>query len=174
MARLLLLNYHPDLSKGGNHVLALMFDMNLLWEKFVLVSLRKGFKTNDKSIRVRGQVSKYFWEPKEGARTSIRPDIVIDINASESVILDTKWKNLGGVNPSPDDLRQMYVYHQYYKAQKVAIIYPGTDKIREGRYVEVDGTSGEIVCSLVELSPENDLLEWQKTIFRYVYDWIYQ
>jgi 5-methylcytosine-specific restriction enzyme subunit McrC len=31
IAWLLILNYAPDISSGKNHVLAILFDMNLLW-----------------------------------------------------------------------------------------------------------------------------------------------
>ena len=124
IARLILLHYHPDLSKGRNHVLALMFDMNKLWEKFVFVSLQKN---KNPEITITGQTSKYFWKPQYGYRLAIRPDIVVNKDKENFVVLDTKWKNLYGCNPSPDDLRQMYVYHEYYNAKKVALIFPGSE-----------------------------------------------
>lgn len=59
IAKLLLLRYHPDINQGSNDVLALMFDMNLLWEQFVYVSLRQKYRNS--SIVVLPQISKLFW-----------------------------------------------------------------------------------------------------------------
>lgn len=163
IAKLLLLQYHPDISKGRNHVLALMFDMNLLWEQFVYVSLKK-----EKNIftKVTPQSSKYFWKPENGRRTSMKPDIFI-ATTNCNVILDTKWKNLNGFNPSPDDLRQMYVYHQYYEADKVALIYPGKrENSRTGYYFNSDGQPDHKICSviLLEVEKEKGINVWQENI----------
>ncbi|KAF5434846.1 5-methylcytosine-specific restriction enzyme subunit McrC, partial [Candidatus Methanophagaceae archaeon] len=130
ISRLLLLNYHPDLSKGKNNVLALMFDMNLLWERFIYISLRKH---KDTDITISSQTSKYFWQSGKGRDSKIRPDIVIK-DKEGTTVLDTKWKNLGGKNPSPEDLRQIYVYHEYYNANKVALVYSGTKEFNKGNF----------------------------------------
>jgi 5-methylcytosine-specific restriction enzyme subunit McrC len=151
IARLILLQYHPDLSKGRNHVLALMFDMNKLWEQFVYVSLRKN---KEQSITITAQTTKYFWKPNNGYRSAIRPDIVIHKDNNCCVVLDTKWKNLNGYNPSPDDLRQMYVYHEYFNAKRVALVYPGTDSFEIGGYY-LEKTSGDktnMECSVMTIS----------------------
>lgn len=74
IARLLLLNYHPDLNSGNDHVLALMFDMNLLWERFVYVSLRKFMHPEFSSIHP--QLSKPFWRLDGFQPVKLKPDIV--------------------------------------------------------------------------------------------------
>lgn len=172
IAKLLLLQYHPDVSKGRNNVLALMFDMNKLWEQFVYVSLRKH---KDANTSITAQTSKFFWKPERGYRSKIRPDIVVNKDKDDGcVVLDTKWKNLNGYNPSPDDLRQMFVYHEYYGVRRVALVYPGTEfSISRGTYLDPK-TIKEIdkECSIISLSVESKIKDWQKNIYSEFERWM--
>src|SRR5690606_21451458 len=77
ISRLLLLNYHPDVNKGNNDVLALMFDMNLLWERFVHASLLRYARKAGKKITVSAQWPKNFWKPERGSKTQVIPDLVV-------------------------------------------------------------------------------------------------
>lgn len=173
IARLLLLNYHPDISTGQNHVLALMFDMNLLWEKFIYVSLRKQNKSNR---TITEQTSKGFWKPENGYKSKIKPDIIIDKEKGKelTIVLDTKWKNLGGKNPSPDDLRQLYVYHKYYSAKKVALVYPGVkDNTTGGIYLHhKTGNETNKECSVITIQTKPNIKEWQDAISDQIENWI--
>ena len=173
IARLLLLNYHPDISNGSNNVLALMFDMNLLWEQFVYVSLRKN-KVNGSSIVA--QNTKNFWKPDNGNRSKLKPDIVLNKNTEDCIVLDTKWKNLNGYNPSPDDLRQMFVYMKYYNAKKVALIYPGRESIiRSGKYYNHEelpvNEIGKEECSIVTIGVLDNIKKWQTEIHNTISKW---
>lgn len=169
IAKLLLLQYHPDVSKGRNNVLALMFDMNKLWEQFVYISIRKYAP----DLTVTAQTSKKFWQPQNGYCSKIRPDIVIKTSDNEHYVLDTKWKNLNGYNPSPDDLRQMYVYHEYYQSPKVTLVYPGETKEIKGRYysTKTDNLSDR-ECSILSVAVENNVKKWQKHISEQFDRWI--
>lgn len=171
IAKLLLLHYHPDVSKGRNHVLALMFDMNKLWEKFIYVSLRRNKEAN---LIIMAQTSKYFWKPESGHRSKMRPDIVVRKDNLNYLVLDTKWKNLNGYNPSPDDLRQMYVYQEYYDVKKVALIYPGEEYNRTSGFYLHPETSEEMEneCSIISFSVESNIKQWQKSIYKEFETWM--
>ena len=162
ISRLLLLNYHPDLSKGQNNVLALMFDMNMLWEKFIYVSLRKKLP---EGWDITAQTSKDFWQPENGSKSRMKPDLVLKKDNGITVVLDTKWKNIGFKNPSSEDLRQMYVYHEYFGAVKVALVYPGEGQQISGNYnpknIEDDS---EKRCSVIKISTDRSIKVWQGNI----------
>lgn len=171
IAELLLLNYHPDVKKGRKNVLALMFDMNLLWEKFVLKSLRKHGQSYK---QIKDQTRKPFWKPEKGNRSSIVPDIFLTDSSGKNVVLDTKWKNLYGKNPSPEDLRQMFAYSKYFNARKVALIYPGLcDKPTSGFYLSPEnGAKTEGECAVIEITVKTEIKSWQQEIYDKINNWV--
>jgi 5-methylcytosine-specific restriction enzyme subunit McrC len=121
LARLLLLGYRADVRGGEDHALSILFDMNALFEEYIYWQL-KAAETD--TIRVERQESTFFWAHKR-----VRPDILIrQLDASTgkttNYIVDTKWKVLTRLQPDDDDLKQMYVYNQYYRAAKSVLLYP--------------------------------------------------
>ena len=100
-------------------MLALLFDMNNLWEEYVLVRLKQ--VAQEKEVDVYGQNSLEFWNG-----ITIRPDIVLKKNKN-ILIIDTKWKNIDQSQPSTHDLRQMYVYNEYWKSTRSLLLYPSNN-----------------------------------------------
>lgn len=173
IAKLILLNYHPDVNRGTNNVLALMFDMNVLWEQFVYVSLRKHKASN---TNIAAQNKKSFWKPLSGYSSKMKPDIVLNKGTEDCVVLDTKWKTLNGYNPSPEDLRQMFVYMKYYGAKKVALVYPGAkNRNQSGQYYDHSSQNSKQLsneeCSVISIGVEKDVKAWQKTIHENISNW---
>ena len=123
LARLIILNYSPDLSSGKDKMLSLLFDMNDLWEEYILKQLQNYCKGTD--IQVSGQESIGFW----GSNT-LRPDIVLRQNANVFII-DTKWKMPNKNSASVGDLRQIYTYCRFWNAEKAMLLYPGKSNKNE-------------------------------------------
>ena len=124
IARLIILNYAPNVASGNENMLALLFDMNRLWEEYVLVRLKQ--VVEEKGVEVYGQNSKGFWNG-----ITIRPDIVLVKknyeNREEFLIIDTKWKNIDYAEPSIHDLRQMYVYNEFWESTRSLLLYPSSN-----------------------------------------------
>ncbi|SHG41049.1 5-methylcytosine-specific restriction enzyme subunit McrC [Flavobacterium segetis] len=133
IARLIILNYAPSVSSGSERMLALLFDMNSLWEEYVLVRLQKAAE----NVNIYGQQSKVLWNG-----IIIRPDIVIE-KGLDKFIIDTKWKNIEHSKPSTNDLRQMYVYNEYWGANKAMLLYPSSiTSFEDKNFIGFDPTAG--------------------------------
>lgn len=115
LAKMLVLRYSPSLRTGEMPLLALLFDMNQLFERFVGIQLRR---TIPAGWNIAMQQRRLFWQQKQ-----LRPDILIQ-NSHQNYVLDTKWKILSNAQPSSEDLRQMYVYNHQFEAKKSILIYP--------------------------------------------------
>ncbi|MFB0924580.1 MAG: restriction endonuclease, partial [Vicingaceae bacterium] len=130
LARLIILNYSPDIKGGKEKMLSLLFDMNQLWEEFVTKELRRHLETQDGDFEVLGQDSKSFISGH-----TIRPDIVVKQYGKDTCIIDTKWKLPKDQKASVTDLRQMYAYARYWNVKKVILLYPG-DKDKSMKFSE--------------------------------------
>lgn len=172
ISKLLLLNYHPDISHGKNNVLALMFDMNLLWEKFVYKVLKKEL-SKDK-YEITEQNTKNFWGAEKIKDVSIRSDILIkDIEKNTFFVLDTKWKIPTNLKISIEDLRQMYVYYDYYNSNKVALIYPITFETHTGYYFDPNEKKySSKECSLLGISFKTKIDELKEVILEKIQSFI--
>ena len=121
LAKFIILNYSPDIHSGQQKMIALLFNMNELWEEYVLKMLKKYAHKNPKeNWSVSGQESKRFY----GSYRTIRPDIVLR-KGEETYIIDTKWKRPNKKSASIEDLRQMYAYGRFWDSEKLILLYPG-------------------------------------------------
>lgn len=144
IAKMIILNYSPDIKNGQEDMLALLFDMNKLWEEYVYRML---LRTNDPAIAIEFQNSQKFWENK-----TIRPDLVISRTISpqqiDKYIIDAKWKIVDSQNPSDDDLKQIFAYNIYWQAGKSVLLYPKTYDQSEKFGSFHKGMPGENKCKL--------------------------
>ncbi|NQX96541.1 MAG: restriction endonuclease [Flavobacteriales bacterium] len=120
IARLIILNYSPDITSGNEKMLSLLFDMNKLWEEYILIQLRKEFENTN--YEVMGQDTRPFL-----GSNYLQPDIVIQntTDKNDTYIIDTKWKRPTSNSASVGDLRQMYAYNRFWNAEKAMLLYPG-------------------------------------------------
>lgn len=152
IAQLLLLHFRPKNKSGNYDILALMFDMNKLWEEYVYLTLKKQCRKEKSDWDVLAQCPEHLWHDS-GHIKHIKPDIVIKDNG-KTYILDTKWK-IPKSTPSDGDLHQLYAYLKRFQAEKVALVYPSTSESTpiEGCFKD-DG--GDKSCDMVFLSFEED------------------
>ncbi|MCC6556805.1 MAG: hypothetical protein IT372_27940 [Polyangiaceae bacterium] len=135
LARMILEQRAPELRAGHVPVFAVLFDMNILWERYVASLFRRAAGGR---FDVSTQESTSLWrEPGMSSRV-VRPDIVVRARGGREVILiaDTKWKVAPDGIPSDDDLKQMFVYNELLHSPRAVLLYPSTGPAtgRQGAY----------------------------------------
>ena len=112
--------------------MAILFDMNELWEEFVF---RRLLKAVPEGVSVSRQNKARFWyNETHDFNKWVRPDIVVT-NKGRKIILDTKWKIIDDNRPGDNDLKQMFVYNLLWGAERSFLIYPGVNQNSSGSYL---------------------------------------
>lgn len=120
----------PDVVVGKNPAVALLFDMNRVFESFIAFRMRKVIHALGYKLRVQGP-QRYLGEDLYTQRNLflLKPDIsVLDQDGNVVFMGDTKWKLLDGADNKygvrQADIYQMLAYGTQYKCQRMALIYP--------------------------------------------------
>lgn len=150
LARLILLNYSPNVTVGNEPLISFLFDMNKLWEKYVAVRLTHYLSSNKNQFpdaAVTTQNKRGFWK-----RKFLKPDIIVTLGPV-IIVIDTKWK-IGSGKLSISDLRQVYTYAHFWKSKKVILLYPGNPN---DSIIDTFRDDTEVVCikQCVEVVSEN-------------------
>ncbi|WP_212005314.1 McrC family protein [Chitinophaga sp. HK235] len=132
LAEMIILNYCPAFKAGQQQVLALLFDMNALFEKFIYKMLKEAEgEFQERELSVTAQNSQLFW-----AHKTIRPDILIQFRREDieyRVVIDTKWKIVDENYPSDHDLRQMFTYNVQFNSDHAILLYPSIGQANRGK-----------------------------------------
>lgn len=142
LARMLLEHRAPELRPGAARVFALLFDMNVLWERYVSVLFRRAAGPD---LVISTQERRGFWAATGYPIRRVRPDIVVQRRRDSRVVLvaDTKWKVIGDGPPGDGDLKQMFVYNELFGAPRALLLYPATSASigRTGSFARRPGAS---------------------------------
>lgn len=101
--------------------LAILFDMNKLFEEFVYMALKRTYpQWNIKAQNSKQIITSINNIPN--TNYTIRPDIIVNGNT----IIDTKYKiiDLPNRRPSESDIYQMLTYFKFYGIKNIILCYP--------------------------------------------------
>lgn len=117
LALLLLRHHSPALQAGRTEALALLFDMNRLFEEYVARQLRRAAPAL--GCRVQAQAVRSLWHDVQ-----VRPDLVLTPPDGRLIVLDTKWKLPATHRPAAADLQQLFAYCHLWHASHGLLLYP--------------------------------------------------
>lgn len=129
LARLLLGDRHQTTSAGSSDGYALLFEMNVLFEKYVAKLLKRALSGSHLKVSSQGGKRDCLFDGEHG-RFRTRPDILISESGKIVLVIDTKWKRITSRIDDPKqgvsqgDVYQLMAYSQIYECDRVMLLYP--------------------------------------------------
>lgn len=144
--KIFIMGMNPDVVAGNSKVFSLLFDMNRLFEAWVAAVLRP--IAAKQGLRLREQGPRKFTCYREDIEKPVfqmRPDItLIDDNGDVRLIADAKWKHLdvgdAKLGVSQADVYQMQAYANRYGIDRLCLLYPCQQSLRDKYKFQVQGT----------------------------------
>ena len=132
LAKMILCASSPGRSEQGSPIYSLMFDMNVVFERFVASELQTALVGT--GLAVRPQLSGCSLLRKEGKpKFQLKPDIGVFRGEELVCLIDTKWKRLdpqkSHFGVSQADMYQMYAYGKEFNAPLTMLLYPKWGKL---------------------------------------------
>ena len=163
-SRLVLLGFSPQLRAGEVTTLALLFQMEKVFERFVGNLIRRhaeelGFSREQVLLQGVGSSRWLLQTPSGSGRFALKPDIqILDRTGSVQAIVDTKWKLLrrdsddrrNGVDQA--DVYQMFAYAMSFRSRDNILLYPRVEGVTPKEYYVSDhGLTRRIRVETVDL-----------------------
>lgn len=161
LARLFLSDRHQQTSAGTIDGHALLFEMNILFEKYVERILSRALAGTGFRVTSQGGHRDCLYEGDTG-RFRTRPDLIIRQGEQIALIVDTKWKRITprriddpkqGVSQA--DVYQLMAYGRLYDCPNTMLLYPhhaDTGPVRQRYSVAAKDASEALFVATLNLA----------------------
>lgn len=164
LAKLLLFGNSPNMDSNNLNTFSIMFDMNKLFEE----SIYEIIKENKQHLGIKElkrEKQEEIFDNNSSCNFTMKPDIYLEKNDGEKIIIDTKYKLLETIKAdrnsnqrgiSQADIYQVFAYSQYYKANKCVLLYPKFNWDNNQPLLKNDKQKFNLQISLIDLTLQDE------------------
>jgi len=169
----------PDFSQNIEDNFSILFDMNILFEEFIVEFMKKNKnKINKDLLSVNSQLSnKYVFINN---KFNLRPDIILNYKDNKKIIIDTKYKKI--INEknknywvSSWDIYQMFMYWMRYfennEDKKIILLYPEYFEKIEWEYISEENIN--IFIKTINMNFNLSWKEWKDKLVNQMLNFCY-